>query len=165
MAAHRVHAGNEAADKQPEAGRRQWVVPEQAAALISCAPSIPPDPEVHFVTLADRIFWQRIKDEVDPLDSVSRLWSLPSRAGPPAMSGRRADVADRFHQAGISTVVLMRRGAEGRSQVRVAALGCSPRLPTKRLLVVLSCGYGKTSWEIPGPFMCGSQSLVSLGLG
>ena len=38
--------------------------------------------------------------------------------------------------------------------------GCSPRLPTKQVMAVLSCGYGKTSWEIPGPFTCWSQSLV-----
>ena len=30
--------------------------------------------------------------------------SAASRAGPPAMSGRRVDLADQFHQAGISTV-------------------------------------------------------------
>ena len=37
----------------------------------------------------------------------------------------------------------------------------SPQLPTKRVVVVLSCGYGKTSWEIPGHFACWSQSVVS----
>ena len=46
---------------------RRWMVPERAAALISCAPPIPPEPEVPFFTLANRIFWQGIKDEVDPL--------------------------------------------------------------------------------------------------
>ena len=40
MAAHRGLAGNEAADRLADAGRRQWMVPERAAALISCAPSI-----------------------------------------------------------------------------------------------------------------------------
>ena len=57
----------------------------------SCASSIPPQPEAPFFTLADRIFWKKIKDEVDPLrpfrlaDSQSRLWS--SFSGPP-MSAR-----------------------------------------------------------------------------
>ena len=50
VAAHRRHAVNEAADRLA-AGRRRWTVAEQAAAL---------------VTLADRIFWQGIKDEVVP---------------------------------------------------------------------------------------------------
>ena len=35
VAAHRVHAGNEAADRLADAGRRRWMVPEWAAALIS----------------------------------------------------------------------------------------------------------------------------------
>ena len=62
---------------QASAGRRRWMVPERAAALISCAPSIAVEPEVLFVTLADRIFLQEIKDEVDP----SRPF-LPGRQRP-----------------------------------------------------------------------------------
>ena len=111
VAAHRGHPGNEAADRLA-AGRRWWMVPERATALISCAPSVPLEPEVHFVTLAVRIFWQWVKDEVGPLrpfwpgrqclevveltfGSANVRTVLPaersavSRAGPPAMSGRR----------------------------------------------------------------------------
>ena len=67
VAAHRRLADNEAADRSADAGRRRWMVPERAAALISCAPSFPPESEVPFLTLAGRIFWQGIQDEVDPL--------------------------------------------------------------------------------------------------
>ena len=103
------------------------MVPERATALISCAPSVPLEPEVHFVTLAVRIFWQWIKDEVGPLrlfrpgrqclelveltfGSANVRTVLPagrsavSRAGPPAMSRRRVDLADQFYQAVISIV-------------------------------------------------------------
>ena len=61
---------------------------------------------------------------------------------------------------GFPSWVFRKRDAEDRSQVCVAALGCLPRLPTKQVMAVLSCGYGKTSFEIPGPFTCWSQSLV-----
>ena len=82
------------------------MVLERAAALISCAQSIPPEPE----------------DEVDPLrnfrpgrqclvvveltfGSANVGTLLPAeRTGPPAMSGRRVDLADQLHQAGISIV-------------------------------------------------------------
>ena len=127
VATHRGLAGNEAADRLADAGRRRWMVPERAAAFISCASSIPPEPEVPFFTLADRIFWQKIKDEVDPLRpfrpgrqclevvelivgaaNVRTLFpaerSAASRAGPPATTGRRVDLADQLHQAGISIV-------------------------------------------------------------
>ena len=56
---------------------------------------------------------------------------------------------------GFPSWAFRRRDAEGRLQVRVAALGCSPQLQ-KQVMVMLSCGYGKTSWEIPCPFMCWS---------
>ena len=185
VAAHRGLAGNEAADRLADAGRRRWMVAERAAALISCAPSFPPESRGTFpYRLADRIFWQGIKDEVDPLrlfrpgrqclevvelifGSVNVRTLLPaersaaSRAGPPAMNGRSVDLADqRSIRRGFPSWVFRRRDAEDRLQVRVAALGCSPQLPTKRVVVVLSCGYGKTSWEIPGHVTCWSQSLV-----
>ena len=54
VAAHRELAVNEAADRLPDAGRRRWVVPDRAAALISCTPSFPPESEVTFLTLVDR---------------------------------------------------------------------------------------------------------------
>ena len=127
MAAHRGLAGNEAADRPADAGRRRWMVLEQAIALISCAPSFPPESEVPFLTLADRIYWQGIKDEVDPprpcrpgrqcLEVVELIFgsanvrtllpaerSAASRAGLLAMTGRRVDLADQLHQAEISIV-------------------------------------------------------------
>ena len=80
---------------------------------VSCAPSISPEPEVPFFTLADRIFWQGINDEVDPLrpfrlgrqslEVVELIFgsanvrtllpaerSAASRACPPCMTGRRS---------------------------------------------------------------------------
>ena len=69
VAAHRGLAGNEAADRLSDAGRRRWMVPERAAAFISCASSIP-------------------------------LLGLC----PPAVTGRRVDLADQLHQTGISIV-------------------------------------------------------------
>ena len=42
VAAYRGLAGNGAADRRGDAGRRRWMVQERAAALISCAPSFPP---------------------------------------------------------------------------------------------------------------------------
>ena len=152
MAAHRRHAGNEVADRLAEAGRRRWMVPERAAALISCAPSIPLEPEVPFVTLADRIFWQGIKDEVGPLrpfrpgrqcpevvepilGSANVRTLLPaersavSRAGPPAMSGRRVDLADQLHQAGISFAGIRETRCRVQVKVRAAAFECFPLMP------------------------------------
>ena len=97
------------------------MVPERAAAPISCAPSIPPEPEAPFFALADRIFWQgRFVEAFSPwqyLEVVELTFgsanvrtllpaerSAASRAGPPAMSGRRVDLADQLHQTGISIV-------------------------------------------------------------
>ena len=54
-------------DRLAEAGRRRPKVPEGAAALISCAQPILPEPGPRSVALADRIFWQGIRDEIDPL--------------------------------------------------------------------------------------------------
>ena len=87
VAAHRELAGNEAADRLADAGRRRWMVPERAAAFISCASSIPPQLEAPFFTLADRIFWQKSRTRsircglFGLADSLSRLWS--SSSGPP----------------------------------------------------------------------------------
>ena len=87
-------------------------------------------------TLADRIFWQGIKDEVDPLrpfrpgrqclEVVELIFgsanvrtllpaerSAASRAGPPAMTGRRVDLADQLHQAGISIVGIQETRCRG----------------------------------------------------
>ena len=87
-------------------------------------------------TLADRIFWQKIKNEVDPLrpfrlgkqclEVVEFIFgsanvhtllpaerSAASRGGPPAMSGRRVDLADQFHQAGISIVGIQETRCRG----------------------------------------------------
>ena len=112
------------------------MVPERAAALISSAPSIPPEPEVPVFTLADRIFWQGIKDEVDPLrpfrpvrqclevvelifGSANVRTLLPaehtaaSRVGPPAMCGRRVELADQLHQAGISILGIQETRCRG----------------------------------------------------
>ena len=140
VAAHGGLAGNEAADRLADAGRRRWMVPERAAAFISCASSIPPQPEAPFFTLADRIFWQEVKDEVHPLlpfrpgrqalEVVELIFgsanvrtlllaerSAASRACPPAMTKRRVDLADQLHQAGISIVGIQetrcRRQVEG----------------------------------------------------
>ena len=41
------------------------MVPERAAALLSCAPPLLPEPEQRSIAQADRIFWQEIRDEVD----------------------------------------------------------------------------------------------------
>ena len=46
VAAHRGLAGNEAADRLADAGRRRWMVPKRAAGFISLASSIPPKPEL-----------------------------------------------------------------------------------------------------------------------
>ena len=157
VAAHGGLAGNEAADRLADAGRRRWMVPERAAAFISCASSIPPEPEVRFFTLADRIFWQKIKDEVDPLrpfrlgrqclevveltfGSANVRTLLPaersaaSRAGPPAMTGRLSLTSST--RRGFPSWVFRRLDAEDRLQVCVAALGCSPRLPHKQVMAV-----------------------------
>ena len=67
VAEHRGLAGNEAADRLADAGRRRGWFRSGTAALTSCTPSFHPESEVPFLTLADRIFWQGIKDEVDPL--------------------------------------------------------------------------------------------------
>ena len=140
VAAHRGHAGNEAADRLAEAGRRWWMVPERAAALISFAPSIPPEPEVHFVALADRIFWHGIKGLAD---SVSRWWSL--LLAPPTSAPCFPPSAVLFLELvllpcpGRASISLTSSTRRGFPSVRVAALGCSPRLPTKGVMVVLSC--------------------------
>ena len=112
------------------------MVPERAAALISCALSFPPESEVPYLTLAGRIFWQGIKDEVDPFRpfrpgrqclevvelvfgsaNVSTLLpaerSAASQAGPPAITGRRVDLADQLHQAGISIVGIQETRCRG----------------------------------------------------
>ena len=109
--------------------------------LAAGASSIPPQPEAPFFTLADRIFWQEIKDEVDPLlpfrpgrqslEVVELIFgsanvrtllpaerSAASRACPPAMTRRRVDLADQLHQAGISIVVF----EETRCRRQVAGL-------------------------------------------
>ena len=114
------------------------MVSERAAALISCAPLIPPEPEVPFVTLDDRIFWQRIKDEVDPirplrpgrqclevvkptLGSANVRTLLPaersavSRAGPPSTCLGRASISlTCFIRRGCPLWVFRRHDAEGR---------------------------------------------------
>ena len=46
------HASNGAADRLAEAGRRRLMVPDRAAALISCAQPILPEPESCSVALA-----------------------------------------------------------------------------------------------------------------
>ena len=146
MAAHDGHAGNEAAARLVEAGCRRSVVPERAAALVSCAQPILPEPELCSIALADRIFWQGIRDEVDPLrpfqlgkqsaETVGLTFgsanvrtllpaerSAASRAGPRAMSGRRVGLTDQLQQAGFPSWVFTTRDAESRQQVRAACLG------------------------------------------
>ena len=84
----------------------------------------------------DRIFWQGIKDEADPLrplrpgrqclEVVELIFgsanvrtllpaerSAASRAGPPAMTKRRVDLADQLHQAGISIVGIQETRCRG----------------------------------------------------
>ena len=141
--------------------------------------SFPPEPEVPFFTLADRIFWQGIKDERPfrpgrqclevvelTFGSANVCTLLPaersaaSRAGPPAVSGRRVDLADQLHQGGD-----FHRGYSGDAMQRASYRFVSRLWGVRRSCrqsgsVVLSCGYGKTSWEIPGHFTCWSQSLV-----
>ena len=53
------------------------------------------------------------------------------------MTGRRVDLADQLHQAGISIVGIGNTMQEDRLQVCAVALGCSPRLPTKQVMAVL----------------------------
>ena len=156
------------------------MVPERAAALISCTPSFPPESEVPFLTLADRIFWQGIKDEVDPLrpfrpgrqrlEVVELIFgsanvrtllpaerSAASRA-PHAMTGRRVDLADQLHQAGISIVGIQETRC--RRQVAGSCRGFGVFAAAADKAAVLSRGHGKTSWDIPGHDTCWSQSFV-----
>ena len=109
VAAHKGHAGNEAADRLAEAGRRRLMVPERAAALISCAPPIPPEPEQRSIALADRIFWQEISDKVDPLRpfrlgkqdaEMVELTSGSANVRTMLPAGRRVGLADQVQQAG-----------------------------------------------------------------
>ena len=46
------------------------MVPERAAAFISCASSIPPEPEVPFITLTDRIFEWRTQARTERARAV-----------------------------------------------------------------------------------------------
>ena len=64
VAAHKGQTSNEAADRLAEGGRKRLIVPQRAAALISCAQPILPEPEQRSIALA---LWQEILDEVDHL--------------------------------------------------------------------------------------------------
>ena len=162
MAAHRVLAGNEAADRLADAGRKRWMVPERVVALISCALSFPPESEAPFHTLADRIFWQGIKDEVGPLGTFRpgrecgaylRVRQCPHAASRRARCGFSSWSSCQLHQAVISIVGIQETRCRGQVTGSCRGFGVFAA-------AVLSCGYGKTSWEIPSNFTCWSQSLV-----
>ena len=66
VAAHRGLAGNEAADRLADAGRRRWMVPERAAAFISCVVDSS-TARGTFLYAGRSDLLAKIKDEVDPL--------------------------------------------------------------------------------------------------
>ena len=151
------HAGNEAADRLAEAGRRRLMVPERAAALISCARPILPEPEQCSSALADRIlgkrsatrlatlkpFWlgKQSAETVElTLGSAIVRTQLPAKRSAaycsallPCLGGVSASLTNSSRQGFLSWCIQETRCRE---QVRAEGLVSSTQPPTKRVRVV-----------------------------
>ena len=134
-------------------------MPERATALISCAPSGSSGARGTFryagrsdLSAVDQGRGRSVKAFFGLADSVSSWWSLllapptSARCFPPGAvlflelvllpcPGGASISLTSSARRGFPSWVPRRRDAKGRLQVRVAALACLPRLPTKR-------GYG-----------------------
>ena len=96
------------------------MVPERAAALISCAPPIPPEPDLSFFVLADRIFLARDQRRGGP------LWPFgPGRKGLEA-------VGLTLGSANVRTLLTAERSAASRAGLCLGGVSVSLTSSSKR---------------------------------